>query len=500
MLTIRQSQGIVLGFVILFFSIAPASGFSMSSKVVTFEERWERLVYFNGSFKINNSEFLLSHEEPSPERELELTIEYFESSSEICKYPARYAFLLEHKLIDSIDNVCAELVEYWELAPADKFKYVLAGRSITNITSMMGHGFLVSEGEVESNSQLVSHSYAFYTDLRQANSLTIAYDAFIGGMEGSFALRPYQRDVDRYLNVETREIWELDLALAENERNLIRDSMWELKDVEPTYYFQKFNCATLTLYTLSIVNPALLNYEKLFVSPEDIYKALRLEKMVERVNNILPAQHTERSENYEPLQNPQDSILGVKIVDDESIISFTPASHMLRTIFPDNRSSSRFKIAALDYNITQGSLESFYLLDYLDFKDISLGWSKAVSFNYSDGSHIDLDKKNIQAEYLLGVAREQAVLHHGLLAGFGLNLDEGVYGQIELVAGSNLSKNFKILASSNLTYFQNNRYYHESYFGITYRLNDYEVFIQRNQKGNYSRAEGYLSVGIDYYF
>ena len=497
----KLSQGVVLGFFFVLGLVAPsASAYSAGDPRISFEEQWERLIYFNKTFRIENSAFLLSYESPSPAKELELTIDYFQGSSEVCKYPARYSFLLRYKKIKPIDRVCPQLKEYWELAPADEFKYVLAGRSVDSITSMMGHGFLVAEGEAKPSSEFVSHSYAFYTDLREASSLTLAYDAFIGGMRGSFALRPYQKDVDRYLNVENREIWELYLDLDESSRQLLRDSLWELKDVEPAYYFQSFNCATLTLYTLAIVNPDLLEYETLFVSPEDIYKALRLERMVSRVNNILPVNFAARSESYEPLHNPQDSISGVHISNNEMIISFTPASHSLRTIFPGNQPSSQFKIVAFDYNLSEQNVESFYLLDYLDLKDYDLGWSKAVSFNYSDGSYKNLEKKNFHSQYLIGVGKELGALHFGFLAGVGLNLNEGVYAQAESMVGANLSSSLKLISSSKLSHFKNDQYYLESDISLTYRLRMYELFVQHVVKDNSLGSNSYLAAGIDYYF
>lgn len=498
----KQSQGVVLGF--FFIVVAWAAPFppayAKDEPNISFEAQWERLIYFNQSFRINTPAFLLSYDDPSPAKELERTVEYFQRSLEVCKYPARYSLLLWHKKIEPIDRVCLELREYWDLAPADEFKYVLAGRSVDSITSMMGHGFLASEGKVLSSSEFVSHSYAFYTDLRQASSLTLAYDAFIGGMRGSFALRPYQRDVDRYLNVENREVWELYLDLDEKSRQLLRDSLWELKDVEPTYYFQSFNCATLTLYALAIVNPDLLNYEKLFVSPDDIYKALRLERMVSRVTNILPANYSERSENYEPLQNPQDSILGVHMLNNETIVSFTPASHNLRTIFPDNQPSSQFKIVAFDYNVSKQSFESFYLLDYLDFKDYDLGWSKAVSFNYADGSYKNLDKKNYHAQYLIGAGKDPDSLHYGILSGVGINLSEGVYAQVELVAGSNITSGLKVISSSKFSHFGDNKYYLENDVGFVYRLSRYELFLQHVVRRNSFSRNSYTAAGVDYYF
>jgi hypothetical protein len=155
---------------------------------------------------------------------------------------------------------------------------------------------------------------------------------------------------------------------------------------------------------------------------------------------------------------------------------------------------------AFDYNVSKKSIESFYLLDYLDFKDYDLGWSKAVSFNYADGSYKNLDQKNFHVQYLIGAGKDAAPLHYGILSGFGINLNEGVYAQVELVTGSHIASGLKVISSSKFSHFGNNQYYLESDIGVTYRLGSFELFMQHIAKENSSSANSYIAAGIDYYF
>lgn len=494
-----KSQGICLGFLMFLFT-GLFSANANENNDLSFQKAWERLIYFNKEFKINNSSFLLSYKNPSPEKELELTLKHFQKSTEVCKYPARYIFLLKHRKISKKIEFCDELKQYWELAPSESIKYVLASRSVSNVTSMMGHGFIVTEGYLESESRFVSHSYSFYTEIGEANSVTIAFDAFIGGMRGSFALRPYAKDINKYLKQEKREIWELYLNLNDYEKNLLKNSLWELKDTNPTYFFQSFNCATLVLYSLSIINPKLLNYEKLFVSPEDIYKALRLEKMVGRINTILPEAHVRRSGSYEPLQNPQDSIFSLNVSSEEKIVSFTPASHTLRTIFPDNKISSQLKLLAFDYEIKKGRLKNFYLFDYIDLKDEELGASKAVSFKFAEGSYKKLDKFTLNSIYLIGLGKENSKSHFGAFTGLGINFNDGLNSYSKVVLGLNLSKKLKFLSDFDINLQSRERFYINAKIGLNYKVGDYQVFIEQETKKNNFLKSKITSVGLEYYF
>ena len=139
-----------------------------------FWDKWESLIYLiDGEFQIKNSNFLLSHESPSAKKELTLYIQYLKKKNIICRYPARYNLLLEYHLVNKIDNKCPELIEYEKKAPINSFKYIYASESLTSITGMLGHGFLMGEYSnvlVEIHkclSNTVLYRIAYYTIIYQ---------------------------------------------------------------------------------------------------------------------------------------------------------------------------------------------------------------------------------------------------------------------------------------------------------------------------------------------
>ena len=248
---------------------------------------WQALLHVrSGKPSINDPKFILSLGQFSAKSEMVATLNAFKLAPDktYCRFPARILFLshylpIDIEALDAAEN-CTEFKKYQRFVPFDNLNLVFASEVLSSASSMMGHTFLNAEG-LNFKSNHVSHSISFFTEFSSFNPVKLIYDGLIGGMKGFFIVRPYLVDLKRYNDEEGRNVWSYQLTLDEYNKRLIKFHIWELKNLEIEYLFQSYNCATLTLYLLSIAEPELLTYERLYVSPMDVIKAANNVGMIE---------------------------------------------------------------------------------------------------------------------------------------------------------------------------------------------------------------------------
>ena len=248
--------------------------------------QWLRLLHVkNGRPRITDERFILSADDFSPYNELVKTYQYFKSdfSSAFCRFPARYQLLLKYTDIQKPNNfngaLCEGWLDYTSHVPFDALKLVFASEVLSSASSMMGHTLLQVSGE-NKNKNNVSHSVSFISEIKTYNPIKLIYDGVFSGMDGFFVVKPFDVDYTRYLEKEGRNLWFYHLSVNEFDRFLIQAHLWELKNIKIEYLFQSYNCATLTLNILGLVNNNIIKEEKLFVSPIDVIKAAKKWGMV----------------------------------------------------------------------------------------------------------------------------------------------------------------------------------------------------------------------------
>ena len=237
---------------------------------------WHALLHLDktGSPSINTPRFLLSHGDFSPQKELDKTIEILLSDKKsACKYPARFLWLKSelNLPIELRDSECSGFEEYIQKTSPKNIKLVFVSEQVESPSSMMGHVFFKLEGAVASGEKR-ENAVSFFTVIDTFNIPYLVVKSTITGMNGYFILSPYKTQVDRYLNLEDRNIWEYELTLNEEQKKLIYYHFWELKDIDITYLFAGFNCATIVDDMLAIADE---NYKEgfyLWVTPKDVIK------------------------------------------------------------------------------------------------------------------------------------------------------------------------------------------------------------------------------------
>lgn len=243
---------------------------------------WQSLLQVtNNKLNINDPNFILSGADFSLEHELVRTIQSFFDEPNasfkhpICRFPARFFWIKsELGLPDDIFPAvrCDEFEEYLNRAPAQKICLVFVSENVSQPSSMMGHVFLKLSGE-DYNSNHVDHAISFYTIIDTVNIPLLIAKSTIIGMKGVFSLLPYREQVQRYLEVEDRNVWEYELALSEKNKLLMYYHIWELKDLQMRYLFTGYNCATVIYNILSLSSEDFLrNTNRLWITPKDVVK------------------------------------------------------------------------------------------------------------------------------------------------------------------------------------------------------------------------------------
>jgi len=226
------------------------------------EPRWHALLQLkNGKPRILDRGFLISADSFSPERELRKTLDFFSETSETqCRFPARKKYLERELKVSFPEFPCPDFELFLEKAPADDISLIYTSENLASASSMMGHIMLKTSG-VNEDGIPVEHGVSFFTDLNTFNVPLLMWRAMVSGKKGFFRVTPFSEQRELYLEEEQRNIWEFHLSLDAEDKGFIQAYLWELRQTDLPYFFQKYNCATLTQLILSIIEPELLTKE-----------------------------------------------------------------------------------------------------------------------------------------------------------------------------------------------------------------------------------------------
>lgn len=254
------------------------------------ERSWKALLHYGKTFtggyrsKIDDSRFFLSPQgRNNSEAELEATIRSFFISSEkdgqnsACRFPARYAWLTEQLQIDSSQLPaisCSERDASLKAVDAKSAVLVFPVGHINSPASMFGHTLIRIDGSSKSN--LISYAVNYSAANTDSNGLQYAWKGLTGMYKGYYSLMPYYDKVREYNDLEHRDMWEYSLNLTEPEVKRMLDHIWELQNIESSYYFLDENCSYNLMFLIEVARPKLHLTDKtgVFVLPSDTVRIL----------------------------------------------------------------------------------------------------------------------------------------------------------------------------------------------------------------------------------
>jgi hypothetical protein len=250
------------------------------------EERgWHALLHYGksmtGSYrsKIDDPHFFnspIGRTDASAELEATLRslflVDPKDGQSSICRFPARYAWLAEQLQIDQSQipvATCTERNETFEAIAPQSAVLVFPVGHINSPASMFGHTLIRIDGK--NKSSLISYAVNYSAANTDSNGLAYAWKGLTGMYKGFYSLMPYYDKVREYNDLEHRDMWEYKLSLTSAEVRRMLEHIWELQNIESSYYFLDENCSYNLMFLMEVARPELRLTEKagFFVLPSD---------------------------------------------------------------------------------------------------------------------------------------------------------------------------------------------------------------------------------------
>jgi hypothetical protein len=178
-----------------------------------------------------------------------------------CRFPARYAWLKtqypEHAQ-QWPQQPCPALTQWLKDLDSDQATLVFASDYLNNPSSMFGHTLLRLDSRQHSDDvRLLSYAINYSAQTNTSNGLEFAWKGLTGGYPGAFSLLPYYEKVKEYNDWESRDLWEYELNLHEDEVHRLLLVYWEWREFTAPYYFFTRNCSYELLGLLEMARPGL---------------------------------------------------------------------------------------------------------------------------------------------------------------------------------------------------------------------------------------------------
>ena len=146
----------------------------------------------------------------------------------LCRFPARFAFLSKHLDFTHLPNVyCADFKEMRDYITPTKASIIFPSAHINSPASMFGHTFLLLDSSFQSRLLAFAINYQADADPSQTNAISFAFNGLFGLYTGSYSILPYYDKIKEYSNVESRDMWEYELNLTQEEITQLYNHIWE---------------------------------------------------------------------------------------------------------------------------------------------------------------------------------------------------------------------------------------------------------------------------------
>ncbi len=240
--------------------------------------------------------FLAPDGRTNPQAELTATIAGLFAPAELadshpqCRFPARFSWLAK-ELDISPDRLphpsCDKLDKTLKAIDPRSAVMVFPAAHNNGPASMFGHTLIkIGSGY---KSELLSHAVNYAAHATDSNGLLYAFKGIFGLYPGYYSILPYYEKLNEYGDLEHRDVWEYQLALAPEEVRRMVLHIWELQNIRSDYYFFDENCSFNLLFLLEAARPSLRLAEEywarsgFWVIPIDTIAVVRKTGLIERV-------------------------------------------------------------------------------------------------------------------------------------------------------------------------------------------------------------------------
>jgi len=198
-----------------------------------------------------------------------------------CAFPERFRYLKEQLHLNVIQKDCVDFKKWKAGFNPKSLTLVYAAPFFGSPASMFGHTFL----RVDSNprpghfkkNDLLDYGISFEADTGINPGPAYAVKGLLGLYHGIFLQQPYYMKINNYVNMESRDLWEYELNLSDEQIDRMLNHTWEMGITYFNYYFFNKNCSYELLSLLEVANPEwrLKENFKLMTIPGDTIRALK---------------------------------------------------------------------------------------------------------------------------------------------------------------------------------------------------------------------------------
>lgn len=214
--------------------------------------------------------FLNAQGKYSPQAELESTLKQLfgeiqkpldsPNNAVACRFPARLAWLRKTLKIDRHalpEMHCPKLSNWLDHLQADQLSLIFPVSVLNSPASMFGHTFLRFDRKTRKQPDLFAWTINYAARTESERGIGFALKGLFGGYRGKFSIARYYERVKEYSDIESRDIWEYQLAFSPEEIHRLQLHLWELMPTYFDYYFVDENCAYQLLTLFDAARPSL---------------------------------------------------------------------------------------------------------------------------------------------------------------------------------------------------------------------------------------------------
>ena len=257
---------------------------------------WRLLHYRSGLFgvasEVDGGHFFNAPDgKTNPEAELAATLRGFFATGPgddgiqhpFCRFPARLAWLNAELQFDFRvlpRQPCPRFDEFRQRVDPESISLIFSAYFLNNPASAFGHTLLRLNKKRatpdEERQALLDYGINFGATVDTGNAVLYALKGLAGLFVGEFTNVPYYFKVREYNDFESRDLWELELALEPREVAMAVAHIWELGSAYFAYYYLTENCSYQMLGILEVASPRVELMSKLGwpVLPADTLRAI----------------------------------------------------------------------------------------------------------------------------------------------------------------------------------------------------------------------------------
>lgn len=338
-------------------------------------KEWRRLVHYKRGLIGWESEadgtnfFVAPDGKKNPRAELEATIRGFftpekrkligktqPAQSVQCQFPARFHWLdKELGLSTSVPKLeCPEWVDFRTRSATKSVTLVFSSFYVANPSSTFGHSLLRLNKSTGSDGsehhQLLDYGVNYAAVATTGNGLLYAMMGLAGLFEGHFTSLPYYYKVREYADFQSRDLWEYDFDLTQEETDQVVAHIWELGSTYFDYYYLTENCSYHMLTLIDAAAPRLSLTERMpyFVIPTDTVKAAYDEPGLVKKANFRASIHSQFNARLARLEGTEEKELH-EIISREGDDGATDNRQLLAASSLSEDAKARVLDAYIDY-------------------------------------------------------------------------------------------------------------------------------------------------------